>query len=468
MKSYEHRARDLTTTLSSSQDVGAQAKLPIIAKLLLVSMMIPVGFNLGPLALDALRLVQILIVVPLFTQLLSGKVGKINFVDLGLFAFVTWSALSIFVNNPDLALQFAGISSVEAVSSYLVGRVCIRNRESFIALCKWVGFLVAITLPLAMLESQTGKPIILDTIRSLGFRSHYDVYHPPRAGLWRSQVVFIHPIHYGLFASTAMPLVFVGLVRVIPTIRRLALSLVIVTCAFLSLSSGAILALVMQVILIGWAFIFRKLTRRWILLILICILSYILVDLLSNRTPFRVFMSYATFSSHNAYWRSIIFDWGVMNVLGSVENEVVGHPIFGRGLNDWSRPSFMFSGSMDNFWLLIAVRSGIPAFIFLTSAYLFLIVRVGLKDFESDYLLLDLRRAWVFLFVGLSFTLATVHIWSAVYSHTMLLLGAGVWFLSAEPRTASKTETAVNRSAAIDESRRTIYSRFELSKGRRL
>jgi hypothetical protein len=67
------------------------------------------------------------------------------------------------------------------------------------------------------------------------------------------------------------------------------------------------------------------------------------VDLLSNRTPFHVFVTYLTFSVETGYARIMIWNWGIA--------EVMRHPVFGIGLAEWERPLWK-SGSMDNFWLV--------------------------------------------------------------------------------------------------------------------
>ena len=45
----------------------------------------------------------------------------------------------------------------------------------------------------------------------------------------------------------------------------------------------------------------------------------------------------------------------------------------------------------------------------------------------------NLRQAWVFTFLGLTFTLCTVHIWTNIYSFVFFMFGAGMWLMSAEP-----------------------------------
>jgi hypothetical protein len=182
--------------------------------------------------------------------------------------------------------------------------------------------------------------------------------------------------------------------------------------------------MIMHIFFIVWGAIFLRTGKAWILLLILAAIAYVLIDLLSNRTPIRVFFSYATFSPHTAYWRGIIFDWGMRNVWAN--------PLFGLGLNDWVRPSFMSSGSMDNFWLVMAVRYGIPGFLTIAAGYAIAMWRVGRCDFSGDAAMILLRRAWMFTFLGLTFTLCTVHIWTSLYSYVFFLFGAGMWFITAQ------------------------------------
>jgi hypothetical protein len=111
---------------------------------------------------------------------------------------------------------------------------------------------------------------------------------------------------------------------------------------------------------------------------------------------------------------------------------VWGSPIFGIGLNEWVRPFFMRSGSIDNFWLVNAVRYGIPGFLFLILGYLPTLWWIGRRNFDADQRLWLLRRAWMFTFAGLTLTLCTVHVWTSIYSFVFFLFGAGMWFLTTQ------------------------------------
>jgi O-antigen ligase len=334
-----------------------------------------------------------------------------------------WIGVSLAVNTPSQAITQLGSSGVEFLGGYLVGRAYIRSAESFLALCRALLVIGLCLLPLAAIEAVTARAPIIEAISTLPYFTSVGTEIPEsRMGLFRAKVVFVHPIHFGLFCSVIFSLTFVALRDVMPTGRRWICSGLIALTCFLSLSSGAILALALQLGLIIWAAAFDRVRIRWWLLVGLFMLAYVVVDLLSNRTPIQVFMSRATFSSHNAYIRAAIYDSGIQNVWAN--------PLFGIGLNDWIRPSWLPT-SVDNFWLVIAMRHGVPGFLFLVLGYVAVIFGVMRRDFSTDPVISNIRRAWVFTFLGLSFTLSTVHVWTSIYSFTFFMFGAGVWLMAA-------------------------------------
>jgi len=422
------QGRRVQAALQSAAEPAARLPRPVV--LYLASVLLPVLFNAGSLALSLQRVFLLVMVVPLTVNLLRGRYGRLMWTDVLFFLHIGWATVALAVNNPDRVIQNMGSTSIEFLGGYLIGRAYIRNAEDFIAFARLFVFLVLCTVPLALHEAVTGRPVIIEMIRSLpGVTSVGIVNIDPRMGLERVQALFAHPIHYGLFCGTAFSLAFVGLRGILSDTMRYLMSAAIGLCVFLSLSSGALLPLVLQIGLILWAGALRSVRQRWLILLGLFMLAYVAIDLFSNRTPIKVFMSYATFSAHNAYWRGLIFEWGMVNVRAN--------PVFGIGLNDWVRPFFMRSGSMDNFWLVNAVRYGIPGFVLLALGYLPALWWIGRRDLDADRRLWQIRRAWMFTFFGLTMTLCTVHVWTAVYSFVFFVFGAGMWLLRAEPATAS-------------------------------
>lgn len=400
-----------------------EVKLPKIVTVYILCVVIPIYFFVGPLYLNTLRLLLLVMLIPMTIRLLSGKCGPLIATD-GLFlAYFLWTIPALFVNNPEAVLQQTGSTGAEFLGGYLMGRVYIRTRAQFLSLCRQLATTALVLLPFGLLEASNAHPFIPDLIRRIpSLLSVPDVNIPGRMGLNRVQNSFNHPIHYGLFCSVVFSLNFIALrLNENPVWRWISSALIGLGC-FLALSSGALLALALQIGLIVWAFVLNKVTWRWWLLLGLGVVAYIAVDLLSNRTPFRVFLSYATFSSHTAYWRALIFEYGFQNA--------VDNPLFGIGLNDWERPEWMFGDSMDNFWLVVAVRFGFPAAVFIMAGYFLVLLRLIFFKIENDDELSLIRRTWVFSFVGLTFTLVTVHIWSNIYSFVFFMFASGIWILT--------------------------------------
>lgn len=402
----------------------ARARLAAPVAIYLLAVVLPVTFSLGPLKMNGVRLVLIVLIIPLMINLLRGRYGRILPVDILFFAHMAWVTLALAMNNPSQVVTNVGSTGVEFLGGYLLARAYIRNAGDFVSLIRWLAVIALCLLPFALLESRTGRPMIIDAINSIpGISSVKAVNSGQRLGMERAQTVFAHPIHSGLFFSIVFALVFNGMKGVFSTTTRYATAASAAVCTFLALSSGALLALILQLFMILWAGIFRNNVRKWQILLGLFVILYIAIDIASTRTPIRVFMTYATFSAHTAYWRSIIFDWGMINVWAN--------PLVGLGLNDWVRPKFMVSGSMDNFWLVMAVRYGIPGFLLIAAGYLLTLWKMGRRDFSGDPLMLNLRRAWMFCMVGITFVLITVHIWHTVYSFVFFIFGSGIWMLYA-------------------------------------
>lgn len=403
-------------------------RLSPIVVLYITAVSLPIRYSVGPLQMTGLRTFLAFAFIPLLVSYGRNLPRKGLSTDLMFILFVCWAAVALSQSSPTHALENSGALMLELLGGYFIARRFIRTPEQFFATIKVVFLVVLISLPFALAESLTGYPPLVEFIGAIpGISSVSSVDIEPRLGLERAQVLFAHPIHYGLFASTITALVFVGAAsRWALWLRALALCVGVVA-SFLALSSGAFLAVLLQLFLIFWALAFPQGRSRWLILVALCMAAYVAVDLLSNRSPVRVFFSYATFSAHNAYWRGIIFEWGMHNVRLS--------PIFGIGLNDWVRPDFMRSGSMDNFWLVLAVRYGIPGFLLFASAYLLGFFRVLFARIPPT--LHASRRAWVICFVGLTFTLCTVHIWTSIFSFVFFLFGAGLWLI--EPRETPQT-----------------------------
>jgi hypothetical protein len=333
--------------------------------------------------------------------------------------FAAWGAIALFITTPfDSAIQSAGIFIIESLGAYLIGRSLIRNEKSFQQLLRAIFVMLLVMLPLALYETVTDHAIVLDTIRPF-FNVIPKGNQAPRFGLHRAQVVFEHPILYGAFASSLLGLLhYAKIVRAKP-VGGIGWSAMVSFASALSLSSGALAALFVQYILIGWDKITNSIAYRWRILGAVFISIYLIIDLLSNRTPFHVIVTYLTFSTGSAYNRILIWNYGTA--------EVWRHPIFGIGFAEWEHPSWM-SSSMDNFWLVIAVRYGLPAFILIAAAIVFLFRDIGRVRSTTENIIK--YRSGLFVSLGgLIVAGCTVDYWNAIYCWFFFLIGSGMWML---------------------------------------
>lgn len=405
--------------------------LPVPVVLFFLMIALPIQFDLGDIYMTGTRVVLLATTIPLSIMLFSGQFGRVIPTDVLLLIYSVWSVLTLAITSPSFAIGFGGSYILETFGAYLLARAFVRTPEQFRAMCRGLLVLLIFTIPFAIYETQTSTPLIVNLINSFpgiySWGNYGDNEAARRLGLERAQVIFSHPIHYGLFCATLVSLVLVGYRNLIPTPQRYLLAFLVCVGVICSVSSGALVPMLIQFGLVFWSWALRDVQTRWLILSGIATFCYVAVDLGSNRTPIEVFLSYATFSSNTAFTRLYIFEWGMKNVWRN--------PLFGIGMNDWARP-YWLTASVDNFWLLVAMRFGIPAFLLLASAYLLLVAAVIRRKFGSSGPLFQFRRAWVFTQVGLIIALGTVDIWAIAMSYVFFLFGSGAWVATFQPDAA--------------------------------
>jgi hypothetical protein len=386
------------------------------------------SLNLGGLRLSGYRVVLIATLLPCLLLLFTGLRGRLNLADGLIILHCGWVLLAL-IRQAGLGqgIESGGIYVVECLGAYLLGRLYIRSYEDFYRLANLLVGLTLLLLAFTIPEALTGKHLLRDIFRSLlgGPGAHYI---DSRMGLTRAFGPFDHPILYGVFSAAGFSLAFYVLAQAkLYPLKRLLPTAGVALATFLSLSGGPFVALGMQIAIIGWEKITQGIRFRWLGLFGIFACIYIAISLLSNRNPLLVFISYLTFSTRSAYNRVLIWEYGTA--------EVARHPVFGIGLADWLRAPWM-SESMDNFWLVTAVRYGLPAFALLVTALCVLVIRVASrKDCTLEVLLA--RRAWGFTLFGLALAGCTVHLWNALFVLFFLILGSGAWILEFSRQSAT-------------------------------
>lgn len=391
-----------------------------ILALFLIALLIPATLNLAGMRLDPYRIVLLVLIVPLGIAWLSGRGGRITGADIALLGYSLWLMGTLILHHGADRIPFAGMTAVELFGGYILGRMLIRSEADYRLFIRYFLIALAVLAPVAVIELLTGRMPVADLLAP--FVAVTQKIDFDRLGLSRVQAGFAHPILFGLFCSLLIANVFY-LYR--DRIAKLMLGLGLgAGMTFLSLSAAPLMSVMLQVALGLW----EQVTRgRWWLLLGIAVAGYVVIDLLSNRNPITILISMATFSAHTAWYRILIWDHGTA--------EVLRHPLVGIGLNDWSRPAWMHSGTVDNFWLLTAMRHGLPGLGLVLGGIAWhaaAMIRLrGLSAGEKA-----VRLGHLVALAGTVMTLSTVHIWDELLSFVMFYIGAGAFLYSA-PRAAA-------------------------------
>lgn len=383
------------------------ARLPMVAAVLIPIIALPtvLSITIGPLRLSPMRVALILLFVPAVLTLVGGRAGRLRAVDFLVFGFSAWAFVSLsVVHGVSRAIESGGILMIETFAAYLVGRAYVRSPGELRRLIPVLFVVVLVVSVMAIPEFATGRNLIYGASKQ-----------NQRYGFSRSAATFDHPILYGAFCISALGLVWYSLPRRRSVLRTLAGGYV-VFAALLSISSSAVSAAAFQMMMIAYESTTRRLRGRWLmaagaLAIMLCLLSAA-----SNRPLMRVALNHLTLNSATGYYRLHIWTHGTQNV--------IDNPLFGIGQNDWVRPPWMYSPSVDAFWLALAMTYGLPGFACLAGGTVLLLWQV--KNAPIDPRFRRLRRGWLLSVSSLILLSFTVHFWNALLVWFFMLLGMGV------------------------------------------
>ncbi len=391
----------------------------MVLVLFVLCLMLPGFFFIGDLRLSPARLLLLIVFVPLLIRLVSGGVGRLRAPDVLLMLFMLWMLVTLIFHHGLERLPYAMISVVELLGGYLIGRTLIRSEADFVLFFRTVFWALLALTPFVVLEFLTDRNLLQEVSRQVMPTFFKGESSSGRLGLNRVMAGFEHPIHYGLFCAA----VFGPLVAIFGRkgFRQIALVLFLGFMTFASLSSAPLLALAIQIALMAWAWMTGG---RWRFLAVSAATLYVLVDVLSNRSPVTILINHITFDPNTAWTRINTWEFG--------SAEMWRHPIFGIGLNEWVRPRWL-TPSVDNFWLLNGMRHGVVGAVLMIAAlaasFWSVMAAPGLAKDTANW-----RRGYLFSVFAVYMTLGTVHIWGGLSSFVLLLVGAGMWFCDAGNR----------------------------------
>lgn len=394
----------------------------LLMAIFLASLMIPASVPLGPLRITPYTGLLIIFFVPLILTFIRDKTNRIIALDYFMAAHVFWIGIAVLHAHGLERLVFVINTAISQLGGYMIGRILIRRTRDYETFFHWFFIGLMIWLPFSMLELATGRTPIRDILRI--FLEVDPRPNNSRMGLNRVQAFAEHPITYGLFCSIGVANIwYIYRDRWVQRLGRTGLT---VFATVLSLSSAPTMSVVLQFGLIGWNMLLRGLRYKWVMLVVVGGAILLVIQLAAPNGIVGLVIDNLSYDPVTGWARTEIFNYG--------SAEALRHPFFGIGFGEWVRP-FWRGPSVDNFWLLMAMRYGFPALLFLWVGLIIhaanIMSRPGLSEELSDY-----RSGYLFAWVGMIFVLGTVHIWGSTAIFIMTYIGAGAWLY-----TGSQTET---------------------------
>lgn len=443
-----------------SRGIAQRAAAPVLAIVFLLMVASPLTVTLGGTYFTSARLYCFILFVPVIVMWLSDRGGRILTADILLLLYIAWTFVCLIKATGGKDMVYATSQSVEILGSYLLARVTIRSKEDFLAFAKWLTGLILVLLPFAFFEAATRQQPLRDIFSGIpGFNVVRIVDYEKRMGLTRAQVTFEHPILFGTFCAMSFSMGWLALQSASQSLSaRVFRAVGSVGTTFFSLSSGALAVLVIQFAFIGWDWVLRTVRTRWKILTALFAAFYVTVDMLSNRSPITILISTVTFSSGTAWYRMAIWDYGHL--------EVLRHPIFGMGLfHDYVRPSWMVVSSVDNHWLLMAMRYGFPGILLLVAAFFWNAIRMMRLDLGQRPDLAPIRNAYIFTLIGTFLALSTVNAWGAAQQFVFFFVGAGGWMLAFDQDLSQKDAAPAETDSRARGPRGPRLTRFPVAAG---
>ena len=418
-----------TVTVAAPPAAAAAAGGSLLLMVFVASLFVPGRFPLGPIWLSFYSLLLLLAILPLALRWVLGKAGPIVAADILVLLFCLWQALSVVAIHGLGRVFYVGGVFVESAGAYLVGRMLVRSTADYRAFFRYFLVCLAVLLPFVLVELVLGQRLLKDILGHVLSTEDY-TKNERRLGLTRVALSFPHPILFGFVCSLAVANAYYLYGE--SWRKRMQATGFVLFMLFTSLSSGPMLSGLLQLVMVGWDRIVRFLRGHWVLFVLTGVVTLAVLQLVLPGGLIGFLVNEVIFNPIGGNNRIAILQYGTA--------EIVRHPLLGIGLNEWTRPWWQ-AATVDNFWLLTAMRFGLPAFGFLVLAITVSGIRImgqtGLDEEERRY-----RTGYMISLVGAVVVLGTVHIWQAPVVFFMAYIGAGVWFYTGRSAAAAALRPA--------------------------
>jgi hypothetical protein len=391
--------------------------------LFLTALVVPWTFFIGPLRLSPYRLVLLVMILPCLGIWITGRAGRIRLADILILLFSFWCTLSLAaIHGFERIVQTSGIIFIETLGPYLLARCYIRDADDFYNVASLLFRIVLVLLPFAIIEFITGQNIWRDLFAAI-WPVTVDKQMPTRGGLTRVQMGFDHPILFGMCVASILAPVHLVLGYRRGFAQRSFKTAIVGAVSFVSLSAGPLVSLIVQGFLLSCSGLLRAIKMPWPVLIGILAMLSLALQVVAKRSLLDIAAGFFVFEPGSYWYRRMIWDYGVASVLK--------HPLYGIGFNTWERGSDM-SSSVDNFWLMLAMRNGLPACLLLLLTLLSIFLPLGFKKGLDDKIT-AYRTAFLISMIAFFLVGWTVSFWDAAYVLFTFAMGSGIWMLDVRP-----------------------------------
>jgi O-antigen ligase len=346
----------------------------------------------------------------------SALRGRLRFTwpDIFVFFATAWISLAMSITSePDEAFTGSVAHIADVGCAYFFARAAIRDlRDLRMFLLLMLPGLFAVGVVMVV-EAVTARHIVQGiasqiTGREIAYASS------PRFGLMRAQGPFAHPILAGIFLASFLPLYWLaGFKWWVKLAGAFAAFFSVVT-----VSSAALLALAAATILLAYNWLTERFVNlTWRLFFVFTGLGFFALEFGTNGGAFSFLVRFASLNAVSSYTRILIWEYGTQNVADS--------PWFGIGYREWERPSWL-GFSIDNYWLLVAMRFGIPTVMLIALATLIAIFVLSRRSVQSRAFDRQAERGVVIALAVFALSLVSVSVWLSTQVWFFMLLGIAV------------------------------------------
>jgi hypothetical protein len=412
----------------SVRRAAAKRKWSIVAILISATLLLPytAAIYIGELKLTPIKILVVLLVLPAAFRLIgSSGGGQRRLLASDAYAFGTFVLMSLapLIISGSRDLVSALSQAIEFYGMYLIARAYISDISSVEDLIRGLQVATIVVVALGLLDTVSHRYVTQDLTDFLfpvtpGRSLDASDSQLNRAILGmvslRATSTFDHPILFGTFCATVLPLY---LYSPMSRTRRYFLVAVCITGCLVALSSAPLLALSIVLSVHFYDRVMKAYKWRWKLLLSLLAACVIASNVVSDN-PLGWLFRNLTFDPQTAYFRLLIWEAGA-TVVGN-------NPWLGIGFNQTG--DRILDSSTDSLLLAKAIIYGVPmiALLYLSALSATAPIRDEAAVRQAHPQLDVTSTAFSLSLSTIMFVSITVTFWNAVWLFFALCIGARV------------------------------------------